>query len=569
LWAGWKHFSIESARVPTQIVKGNTMKREIRIAVIGVGFLIVILLVLPFLVDVNAFRPKLESEVGAALGRQAKIGDLSFSIFSGSLSAGNITIADDPSFSKDPFVTAKSLKVRVEIMPLIFSKTLHVTGITLSEPQITLLRGANGTWNFSSIGGSATSSANPQSPKSPESGTAMSVDKLNIDDGRLLVGTAGSVVKPQVYDKVKLEVTDLSPTAQFPFTLSAALPGGGEFTLKGKCGPINAGNAGETPFEASITARKLDLAASGFVEASSGIQGVADFEGVISSNGQQAETNGTLKADKLKLTEKGAPAKRTVEVRYSVEHNLKSDAGALTQGDVSIGKAVAHLTGTYQTQEPTTTVNMRLDGNDMPVNDLEAALPAAGVVLPSGSQLQGGSLSATLAIAGPTDKLVITGPIRLSNSKLAGFDLGSKLSTISALSGRQSEGKDTTIQNFSTTVHVAPEGTQANTINLTIPALGVLTGAGTVSASGTLNFKMNANLSGGSARGVMQKAGLGGQSSGVPFAIEGTIADPKFVPDVKGMAGSAVQQAIAGKVSGGKAASPTSSLGGVFGKKKK
>ena len=402
-----------------------------------------------------------------------------------------------------------------------------------------------------------------------ESGTALSVDKLNIDDGRLLVGTAGSAEKPQVYDKVKLEVTDFSPTAQFPFTLSAALPGGGELSLKGKCGPINAGNAGATPFEASITVRKLDLAASGFVEASSGIQGLADFDGVISSNGQQAKTSGTLKADKLKLAEKGAPAKRTVEVKYSVDHNLKSDAGALTQGDVSIGKAVAHLTGTYQMQGPTTTVNMRLDGNDMPVNDLEAALPAVGVVLPSGSQLQGGSLSATLAIAGPTDKLVITGPIRLSNSKLAGFDLGSKLSAVSALSGRQTGGKDTTIQNFSATVRVAPEGTQANAINLTIPALGVVTGAGTVSPSGALNFKMNANLSGGSAGGVMQKAGLGEQSSGVPFAIEGTTADPKFVPDVKGMAGSAVQQAISGKVGGGKAANPTSSLGGVFGKKKK
>ncbi len=54
----------------------------------------------------------------------------------------------------------------------------------------------------------------------------------------------------------------------------------------------------------------------------------------------------------------------------------------------------------------------------------------------------------------------------------------------------------------------------------------------------------------------------------MPFAIEGTTADPKFVPDVKGMAGSAVQQAISGKVGGGKAANPTSSLGGVFGRKR-
>jgi hypothetical protein len=65
----------------------------------------------------------------------------------------------------------------------------------------------------------------------------------------------------------------------------------------------------------------------------------------------------------------------------------------------------------------------------------------------------------------------------------------------------------------------------------------------------------------------MQMAGLGGQG-GVPFAIEGTTADPKVVPDVKGMAGSAVQQSISGKLGGTKTANPASSLGGMFGKKK-
>ena len=62
-----------------------------------------------------------------------------------------------------------------------------------------------------------------------------------------------------------------------------------------------------------------------------------------------------------------------------------------------------------------------------PVDELEAMLPALGVVLPSGSKLQGGTLSADLAINGPLDKLVIAGPVRLSNTKLAGFDMGSKL----------------------------------------------------------------------------------------------------------------------------------------------
>jgi len=556
------------------------MKRAIRIIAIVVGILIVIAIALPFLVDVNSFRPKLESELTAALGRQVKVGNLSLSIFSGTVSADNISIADDPAFSKNPFVTAKSLKAGVEVIPLVFSKTLHITGITLDEPQITLLKAANGNWNFSSIGGNAAQPAQPApqagkpapAPQAAQpgqpSGGALSVDKLNISDGRLLVGDANSPHKPHIYDKVNLEVTNFSPTAQFPFTLTAALPGGGDLSLKGKCGPINAGNAAETPFEASIKVRKLDLAASGFVEASTGIQGLADIDATINSNGHMAKSSGTVKAERLKLAEKGSPASRPVEVKYAVDHNLKTEAGTVTQGDISAGKALAHLTGAYQAQGAITVLNMKLNGSDMPVDELEAMLPAMGVVLPSGSQLKGGTLSANLDIVGPADKLVITGPIRLSNTKLAGFDMGSKLSAVSALSGKHTGGTDTTIQNFSSTVRVAPDGTQANAINLTIASLGVVTGAGTVSPAGALNFKMNANLSGGAAGGVTQMAGLGGQAGNVPFMIEGTTSDPKFVPDVKGMAGSAIQQAISGKLPGGNQSNPASALGGLFGKKK-
>ena len=550
-------------------------KRTIRIIAIVVGILIVIAIAVPFLVDVNSFRPKLEGELTSALGRQVKVGNLSLSIFSGSVSADNISIADDPAFSKDPFVTAKSLKVGVEVIPLVFSKTLHVTGMTLEEPQITLLKTANGKWNFSSIGGNAPQAgqAAPAPGTAPASqaaqpGGALSVDKLTIANGRLLVGEANSSQKPHVYDKVNLEVTNFSPTSQFPFTLTAALPGGGDMSANGKCGPINAGNAAETPFHATMKVRKLDLAASGFVEASSGIQGIADFDATINSNGQVAHSVGEMKAEKLKLAEKGAPATRTVEVKYTVDHNLKTGAGTVPQGDISSGKALAHMTGSYQTAGPVTVVNLKFSGNDVPVDEVEALLPAVGVVLPSKSQLKGGTLSANLDLVGPVDRLVTTGPIRLSNSKLAGFDMGSKLSAISALSGKHPGGTDTTIQNFSANVRVAPEGTQANNIDLNIPALGVVTGAGTVSPSGALNFKMNANLSGGAAGGLTQVAGIGGQGGSVPFMIEGTTSDPKFVPDVKGMAGSAVQQAISGKLPGGQGNNPAGAIGGLLGKKK-
>ena len=232
-----------------------------------------------------------------------------------------------------------------------------------------------------------------------------------------------------------------------------------------------------------------------------------------------------------------------------------------------MGKAVAHLTGGYRSQGDSTLLNMKLVGQNMPVDELQAMLPALGVVLPSGSALQGGTLSLDLGISGPTDKPVITGPVRLADTRLAGFNLGSKLSAISALSGKSAGGNDTTIQNLSTNLRAAPEGIRTDNINLNIPALGEVTGSGTISPGGALNFRMNANLTGGAVSGVTQLAGLGGKGGGIPFLIQGTTSNPAFLPDIQGMAGGALKNVLSGKT--GNKPSPIDALTDIFGKKKK
>ena len=110
------------------------MGRTLKIVGIVVGVLIVLVVVVPFLVPVNQFRPTIEQKASAALGRKVEVGNLSFSLLSGSLGADNLAIADDPKFSNAAFLSAKSVKVGVEVMPLIFSKTLNVTDIAHRQP---------------------------------------------------------------------------------------------------------------------------------------------------------------------------------------------------------------------------------------------------------------------------------------------------------------------------------------------------------------------------------------------------------------------------------------------------
>ena len=140
---------------------------------------------------------------------------------------------------------------------------------------------------------------------------------------------------------------------------------------------------------------------------------------------------------------------------------------------------------------------------------------------------------------------MIAGPIRLSNSKLAGFDLGSKLSSISKLSGAKT-GADTSIENLSTDARMSPDGVRTDKVNLTIPALGVLTGNGTVSPGGALNYQMTATLSGAAVTAVTQLVGLGDKGQSIPFFVRGTTSNPSFEPDVKGMLTGQVGSQIGG-----------------------
>jgi AsmA protein len=407
----------------------------------------------------------------------------------------------------------------------------------------------------------------------------LSVGALNIRSGQITVADTNAPSKARVYRNVDVTVKNFSFTSQFPFTLTADLPGGGNAKLDGTGGPINRNDTSLTPLQAKISVNQLDLAKSGFVDPSSGFAGSVNFAGTVESDGNQARSMGDATATGLKLSPKGTPAPKPVALKYATNYELQKETGKLTQGDVSVGKASAKLSGTFDLHGPTAVLNMKLNADNMPVEDLQTLLPALGVELPKGSSLQGGTLSADLNINGPVNAMNITGPVKLANTKLAGFDMGSKMSAISALSGVQT-GQDTTIQNFSSDVHYSPSGIQTQNINLVVPAIGTITGQGTVSPQNALDYHMSAALNGGVVSGVSKMAGLSGNGTTIPFFITGTASDPKFMPDVKGMVSGQLGKQLGGVLgkqlgnnsnnpNGQNAQGVVNAIGGLFGKKKK
>jgi AsmA protein len=574
------------------------MSRTLRYILIGIGVLIVLLIVVPFFIPVNQFKPTIEERASAALGRKVQLGNLSLSLLHGALSAQDLSVGDDPKFSPSPFLTAKSLSVGVEIMPLIFSKQLNVTDIVIDEPQVTLLKNAAGVWNYSSIGASssapATTEAKPAAAATPAASSAtpdVSVKKLELKNGKIVVGSTTSQQRNS-YDHVNVKASDFSLNSKFPVTVSADLPGGGSLKLDGNVGPMDKSDSTLTPVDAKLHVASLNLATTGILDPSLGLGGVADVDTTVENEGGYAQTNGTIKLSKALFVQGGSPSGVPLNVDYSTKYDLRKNSGVLNPSTIKIGNATAHLNGTYAAQGETTAVDLKVNGDGMPAKDLEAFLPAIGVHLPTGASLTAGTLNTNLNIKGPTNKLVTDGTIGLYSAKLSGFDLGSKMSAVSALTGLKT-GKDLDIEKLTTNVHMAPNGLRAENFIAVVPSVGNMTGAGTLDAKNNLDFKMAATLTGG-AIGAMGSAGAGvgslvgalGGSKGsgckggttIPFQIQGTASDPKFVPDVGGAAANMLKSQLGcaggslanvGKTGTQSPSDAINSLGGLFGKKKK
>lgn len=525
-----------------------TVKRSWVVLAAVVGVLLIGFFTVQHLLDADTYRGRIEAALADSLGRDVQLGHLSFSLFTGSLVAETPSIADDPAFSTQPFLTAANVHIGVETGALLFGHELHITGFTINQPKITMLRAANGTWNYSSIGRegkrkSPTAQTNSLMPN-------LKVGKIEVSNGTVTLGTLPQS-NSRVYTNLDITAQNFSFTSAFPFTVSGSLPAGGTLQLSGSAGPVNSQDASLTPVNAQISLKHADLIAAGFATPEQGVSGIADLDAKVVSNGQTAQANGKLHLTQLKLAKNGSPSPIPMDAQFALDQNLQALSGKLDSATLQIGKASVAINGTYQTNGNTTTLQTKVDGQDMPIDELVAFLPSLGVQLPSGARLHGGTLTATLSIDGPTAAPVISGPVRITNTQLAGFDLGQKLSSIQALTGAKT-GSTTTIQALSTNLHYGPDGTRTNDLNAVVAGLGSASGAGSISPGGGLNYELLIKLNTSGAGGIATQAmsllpGAFGSAvsqstkNGIPVTVGGTTSNPTFVPNFSRIAGSALQ----------------------------
>jgi AsmA protein len=748
------------------------MGRSTRLVLIALGSILLLLVLaaisLPLFLNADNFRARIESTLSKSLGRKVTIGKLDLSVWSGGLVAENATVADDPSFSSQPFIQADSVKIGVEIFPLLLHREVLIRGFALQSPKIQILRASNGAWNYSTIGNAAskpasqdaetqktfpnltvghvtvvngritvgngpsnapstparvyeqvnldvknfgfsnsfpftasahlpadgtveisgsagplnqqdasatpfsghleikhldplaagfvdasagvsglvdslvldaawngqqmhvaklivdkphltvTNSNAPKQPKpagaNPEGSTMLqnlAVDDAQIKNGTVTLATAGQTGAPAVYQQVNAQITNVAPKNASPFSVSAQLPGGGSLNANGKVGPFNQQNNAATPVDAQINLKHVELGTAGILPPDAGIGGVADLQAQVQSDGQTLNATGSSEIAGIKLAKNGQPSTKPVQVQFTVSQNEQAMTGQIQHATIKVGNAAINVDGTFQSSGPTTGINLKVNGNAVSIDELQAFLPSLGIRLPQGSRLQGGTLTTALTVSGSTASPIISGPVRLDNTQLAGFDLGSKLQSLSQLTGGRigsATGSGTRIQSLSMDVRVTGGDIRTDKVALNVAGVGTATGAGGVTAAGALNYNMLLKLTGlisgpanTSSAPATNAGGVGGLvgglaglipggagasglgsigglasaalKSGIPVAIGGTTSNPTFTPNIRGIAsgvGVGAAQGLLngkGKSTGNNPANPLSNaLGGLFGK---
>ncbi len=523
-------------------MKSKMMK--ISVTLTATFFLAII--ALPHLVDVDSFRPRLEASLQSSLARPVHIGHMEISLLAGGAHVENISIADDPAFRSGNFVQAKSLEVGVSLLAMLLSHSVHVTSLTLNEPQVVVTRSATGNWNFSTLGGN-TPKAELAQESALTSAPAIRLDRLNIINGTVVLPGAWSTRPAQTFKNINLDLHNVSFDSAMSFVLSGETAAS-RIEIQGEAGPINRVQPEQTPFRATLRIENGDLARIAAVDSSSGFAGLLNLAGSFSSDGHTLRAEGTAHAEKLRLVRGGQAARQPISLHFLTDYSMQGQAGVIRHCEIAAGNGSASLSGTFAARGNIVITHLKLTGSQLPLDNIQGVLPALGIQLPGGSTLHSGAVTASLAFDGPVDRMVITGSAELANAKLSGFDLGSRLSSIPGMRWLH-PNSDLGIVSLRSHFRIAPQGMHISDFTSLISEIGGLSGDGDIDSSHHLQFHMAAHVAtDGVLRSGLNYVGLKSVPDDIPFLVEGTTAQPILLPDMKEVAKSSAKKIIMAEI---------------------
>ena len=356
--------------------------RKFLYGLLGVVVLLVAAaLIVPGLIDWNAWKGEIAAQAKAATGRDLAIdGDLDFAVLpSPRLTANGVRLKNIPGAGAPDMAVLKSLDVRIRFAPLL-SGRVEVASVTLVEPMIRLEKLADGrvNWDFRPPGTKPGAKPVPSTPARSPDGGAVRLDSVRIANGTLVWRDAAAGTEERV-ERVNAEIAARSLSG--PFQLTGGLVADGiPLDLDASVGQLKEGAALPFSLRAGVRGADAQVELSGAVN---DLGATPRFSGRI-------EARGSSMARLVATAAPGAgPLPGFLGQPFFLQAQLTgSEAGGSAETlEVSLGdaRATGNLTLTAGDRPKAA---LRLSGASVDLDKWLAMTPAAA---PAGAGSSGGS----------------------------------------------------------------------------------------------------------------------------------------------------------------------------------
>jgi AsmA protein len=427
--------------------------------VIGIGVVVVLIVLLLVIgaafLNVDRFRPKIQAELQAKLGRQVTLGELHLHLIPLSIKVDGLSIAESPAFpSTHPFATAQEVYASASLMSLIRGNP-QINELKLTQPQIELIQNAQGIWNFSTLGNTATGttapSSGPASAGSAPAGSApagsapakssseqqsLTLDRLVVTNGQVAMTNLKTKSPRTVYNGIDVTLANFEPGKPFDVNAAIHFPGQGkeELTFDGKVGPVGS-NAAQLPIDGKLSIDQVALAGVNSVAPGTippNTDAVATGAATITSKGGTVGAQGTLNLANAVVQGKKVDA--PIEAQYNLTLDQNTDQISIASSTVKVGPTAVSLSGIVDNGSTPSKLNVKLGTNNASIAELSRLAALFGSSSNNNDQVQG-TVTADLSITGTIKEPQIQGSISAPNIQAQQIALTNVKSNISMTNG--------------------------------------------------------------------------------------------------------------------------------------
>ena len=209
---------------------------------IGAGLVFIltsVVFVAPAFIDLGSYKNAYLPLVEEAVHRRVDVGEVRLRLVpSPSIRLSSLKVSDTPDFPNNTFFAAEQIQLRLKLWPLLRGR-FEISELVLDKPVVSLLKQADGTFNYSDIAAKKTEGANRREVRRKTAGKAQEAGampfiwpaRMRIRDGQFKLETKGQ--KPVRIDGVDLFLEEFSADHPFPYRASFNYPGLKTVSLEG------------------------------------------------------------------------------------------------------------------------------------------------------------------------------------------------------------------------------------------------------------------------------------------------------------------------------------------------